>query len=261
MSYNIKRVIELLQKANLSQLEFNYDCGEDDFHDLSLDTKLDDELSKEYDDEITGIYQDIEETTEFYSNSDGHYLGEYGKVYVYLSNTKDNLSVEEIQSINLNLYDEDSEEYNEELDIDTDYHIWYSKQGYDRYEEPVDIQTSFIEDLNDEDTERLELFIKEYIKEIDIRSGLISEPDKTPYWDLMPFIEYKLDFILDDDLSYCLELLKSQINKAIVNIDEQINNISLNKDSYVQNYDNEIIVDLDDYELLTTIYIDESRKQ
>lgn len=261
MNYNIKRVIELLQKANLSQLEFNYDCGGDDFHDLSLDTKLDDELIKEYDDEITGITQDIEKEVEFYVNSDGHYLGEYGKIYVYLSDTKDNLSVEEIQSINLNLYNEDSEEYNEDLDIDTDYHIWYSKQGYDRYNEPVSIQTSFIEGLNDEDTERLELFIKKYINGVDIRSGLISEPDKTPYWDLMPFIEYKLDFILDNDLNYCLELLKSQINKAIANIDEQIDNISLNEDSYVQDYDNKIIVDLDDYELITTIYVEESIKQ
>jgi hypothetical protein len=82
----MEEIIKIWKEKNVNRAEFIFSCGGDSMNDTSLyiydeDDKLvnDSELHSYFEDEV---YHKVD----FYENSDGHYMGESGTVYIELDN-------------------------------------------------------------------------------------------------------------------------------------------------------------------------------
>lgn len=80
-----KEVIIIWKKIGVERAEFKFDCGGDSMGDTELTffDKEDNEIPKSSTDELDCYFEDtIYDKVEFYVNSDGHYIGENGKVII-----------------------------------------------------------------------------------------------------------------------------------------------------------------------------------
>ena len=78
-----EEIIELWKKLKVTQVRFEFSCGGDSMSDTTffVETVTGDIVC----DEITDYFEDlIYKKVEFYENSDGHYQGESGNVYITL---------------------------------------------------------------------------------------------------------------------------------------------------------------------------------
>ena len=77
--------IQVWKENNLARAEFHFDCGGDSFNDWRFEFFNKDEEEVEV--EFLGTYFEnaVFDNVRFYENSDGHYVGEAGKVDIELS--------------------------------------------------------------------------------------------------------------------------------------------------------------------------------
>jgi hypothetical protein len=106
-----KEVIQLWKEKGVQSIDFEFDCGGDNMGGTTLNI-LDKEGNSIECKEIEDYFENkIYDNVEFYVNSDGHYMGERGNVYVYLE--------EEDEEEPYFSYSKSSmEEYNEREDFD-----------------------------------------------------------------------------------------------------------------------------------------------
>jgi hypothetical protein len=106
-----KEVIQLWIEKGVKSIDFEFDCGGDSMNETTLNI-LDKEGNSIECKEIEDYFENkIYDNVEFYVNSDGHYMGERGNVYVYLE--------EEDEEEPYFSYSKSSmEEYNEREDFD-----------------------------------------------------------------------------------------------------------------------------------------------
>jgi hypothetical protein len=84
-----KEVIQLWIENGVDQIDYEFDCGGDSMVETTLNI-LDKEGNSIECKEIEDYFENkIYDNVEFYVNSDGHYMGERGNVYVYLNDEKD----------------------------------------------------------------------------------------------------------------------------------------------------------------------------
>jgi hypothetical protein len=105
-----KEVIQLWKEKGVQSIDFEFDCGGDNMGGTTLNI-LDKEGNSIECKEIEDYFENkIYDNVEFYVNSDGHYMGERGNVYIYL---------EEDEEEPYFSYSKSSmEEYNEREDFD-----------------------------------------------------------------------------------------------------------------------------------------------
>jgi len=89
MSNNTEEIIKIWKELGVEQVRFEFSCGGDSMNDTSITIEGKDgneidsvELSDFFDSEV---YNKVE----FYEASDGHYQGEFGNVYITLSDDED----------------------------------------------------------------------------------------------------------------------------------------------------------------------------
>ena len=105
-----EKIIQLWKENGVANIDYEFDCGGDSMGETTLNI-LDKEGEliecKEIEDYFENIIYD---NVEFYVNSDGHYMGERGNVYVYLEENEGEPYFDYSKS--------SMEEYNEREDFD-----------------------------------------------------------------------------------------------------------------------------------------------
>lgn len=87
--FNEKDAIEIWKKLNVGYIHFVFSCGGDSMNDTNIEIYDEDGGTIENDNEDSNYLCDfidsvIYSKVDFYVNSDGHYIGEYGKVVISL---------------------------------------------------------------------------------------------------------------------------------------------------------------------------------
>lgn len=87
----MSRSVELWKELGVARAEFGFNCGGDDMGETTLNIYDDkDELIEN--NELEGILDSqVYQNIEFYQNSDGHYEGESGTVFITLNDEGDDL--------------------------------------------------------------------------------------------------------------------------------------------------------------------------
>jgi len=86
---NIQEIIKLWKELGVEQVNFEFSCGGDSMNDTSITiegkdgSEIDNVELRDYFDDV--VYKRVE----FYEASDGHYQGEFGNVYITLSDDED----------------------------------------------------------------------------------------------------------------------------------------------------------------------------
>lgn len=81
-----EQIIQLWIENGVDQIDYEFDCGGDDMGETTLNI-LDKEGNSIECKEIEDYFENkIYDNVEFYVNSDGHYMGERGNVYITLEN-------------------------------------------------------------------------------------------------------------------------------------------------------------------------------
>ncbi len=86
---NIQEIIKLWKELGVEQVKFEFSCGGDSMNDTSITiegkdgSEIDNVELRNYFDDV--VYKRVE----FYEASDGHYQGEFGNVYITLSDDED----------------------------------------------------------------------------------------------------------------------------------------------------------------------------
>jgi hypothetical protein len=123
-----EQIIQLWKEKGVESINYEFDCGGDNMGETTLNI-LDKEGEliecKEIEDYFENVIYD---NVEFYVNSDGHYMGERGNVYVYLEG-------------------EDEEEP----------YFTYSKSSMEEYNEREDFDVMI--ELSDEEIEYISLYV------------------------------------------------------------------------------------------------------
>lgn len=105
-----EKIIQLWKENGVANIDYEFDCGGDSMGETTLNI-LDKEGEliecKEIEDYFENIIYD---NVEFYVNSDGHYMGERGNVYIYLEENEGEPYFDYSKS--------SMEEYNEREDFD-----------------------------------------------------------------------------------------------------------------------------------------------
>ena len=84
-----EQIIQLWIENGVDNIDYEFDCGGDSMGETTLNI-LDKEGNSIECKEIEDYFENkIYDNVEFYVNSDGHYMGERGNVYVYLNDEKD----------------------------------------------------------------------------------------------------------------------------------------------------------------------------
>lgn len=88
--FNEKDAIEIWKKLKVGYLHFNFSCGGDSMNDTNIEIYDEDGGTIENDNEDSKYLCDfidivIYDKVDFYVNSDGHYIGEYGTVVISLN--------------------------------------------------------------------------------------------------------------------------------------------------------------------------------
>jgi hypothetical protein len=106
---NIPQIIDEWLENKISKAEFEFSCGGDSMNDTQIylydeegKTLKNDNIEYFIEDEVYGRIR-------FYDASDGHYLGEFGKVFIVLNENKTDFIFEKIAS----------QEYNEQKSVTT----------------------------------------------------------------------------------------------------------------------------------------------
>lgn len=107
----ISEIIKLWKKNNIKRCEMEFSCGGDSMGDYSFyfhtDNKMIDNVEK-----LESYFDDaVYKNVEFYVNSDGHYVGESGTVFIELNEDEDGFYY------NKSARSEWSESYSEVVDI------------------------------------------------------------------------------------------------------------------------------------------------
>ena len=86
---NIQEIIKLWKELGVEQVNFEFSCGGDSMNDTSITIEGKD--GSEIDNvELRDYFDDaVYKRVEFYEASDGHYQGEFGNVYITLSDDED----------------------------------------------------------------------------------------------------------------------------------------------------------------------------
>jgi len=86
---NIQEIIKLWKELGVEQVKFEFSCGGDSMNDTSITIEGKD--GSEIDNvELRDYFDDaVYKRVEFYEASDGHYQGEFGNVYITLSDDED----------------------------------------------------------------------------------------------------------------------------------------------------------------------------
>ncbi len=86
---NIQEIIKLWKELGVEQVKFEFSCGGDSMNDTSITIEGKD--GSEIDNvELRDYFDDaVYKRVEFYEASDGHYQGEFGNVYITLSDDEE----------------------------------------------------------------------------------------------------------------------------------------------------------------------------
>lgn len=87
-----KDIIELWKKNNIKEVVLTFDCGGDSMGNVEWETYTKEGVFKneEVKDELEGYFDKVVyDNVDFYVNSDGHYIGEYGTVSIVLDEDYD----------------------------------------------------------------------------------------------------------------------------------------------------------------------------
>jgi hypothetical protein len=123
-----EKIIQLWKENGVANIDYEFDCGGDSMNETNLNI-LDKEGELIECKEIEDYFEHkIYDNVEFYVNSDGHYMGERGNVYVYLE-------------------EEDEEEP----------YFSYSKSSMEEYNEREDFDVMI--ELSDEEIEYISLYV------------------------------------------------------------------------------------------------------
>jgi hypothetical protein len=123
-----EKIIQLWKENGVANINYEFDCGGDSMNETILNI-LDKEGGLIECKEIEDYFENkIYDNVEFYVNSDGHYMGERGNVYVYLE-------------------EEDEEEP----------YFSYSKSSMEEYNEREDFDVMI--ELSDEEIEYISLYV------------------------------------------------------------------------------------------------------
>ena len=107
---NQERIIQLWKELEITHINFQFSCGGDSMNDTTLNIHKGEEII-ENDTISTYFDNEIYNAVEFYVNSDGHYMGENGHVFITLEN-------EDEEEPYFSYSKTSTEEYNEREDFD-----------------------------------------------------------------------------------------------------------------------------------------------
>lgn len=117
---NISQIIDEWLKNKISKAEFEFSCGGDSMNDTQI-YLYDEEGNIIKNDNIEYfIDNEIYNEVRFYDASDGHYLGEFGKVLIVLNESKTDFIFEKIAS----------QEYNEQQSVTTEVDLTDIERDY-----------------------------------------------------------------------------------------------------------------------------------
>jgi hypothetical protein len=115
-----EKIIQLWKEKGVANIDYEFDCGGDSMGDATLNI-LDKEGELIECKEIEDYFKNkIYDNVEFYVNSDGHYMGERGNVYVYLNDEQDGFDYSKSST----------EEYNEREQFDEMIELSEEEIGY-----------------------------------------------------------------------------------------------------------------------------------
>lgn len=181
-------IIPIWKENNVQRVDFVYSCGNDSFESTEIQIYVDEKTVIE-NKQIENFFHDaVFAHVNFYEASDGHYIGEAGRVVIELNEDNDNDEV-----------DKNDDEYS---------YFTYTKEAEDEWSE----QESFDEiiELTDEEVE----FIDRYVSGI---NGNMSEDEYN--------VNYKVDFVQTDELIAVEEALIEKVKNYFENYDHKLKNL------------------------------------
>jgi hypothetical protein len=122
-----EEVIKLWKECDIKKCELTFDCGGDSMGNMDFQyyNSKDKEVNNKKTQELTSFFEeDVMDKVEFYVNSDGHYIGESGTVYITLED--DEFSYEKVATSEFN------ETLTEEMEVElSDKEVKFLKDNID----------------------------------------------------------------------------------------------------------------------------------
>jgi len=188
----LEQILKIWKDLKIDHCTMNFSCGGDSMNDFSFEF-FDENENVLHSDELDKFFEEeVFDRVDFYVNSDGHYLGEFGTVHIELNEEENNFEYSK----------SGSSEYSESTTENFDYQLTdeefillrdkISDINGDSWNTNVNYKTDCI--INDDESnilEELENKIKDFISSVDFENGLGELQDESD----------SFEFIVENDLN------------------------------------------------------------
>jgi hypothetical protein len=176
----LEQILKIWKDLKIDHCTMNFSCGGDSMNDFSFEF-FDENENVLHSDELDKFFEEeVFDRVDFYVNSDGHYLGEFGTVHIELNEEENNFEYSK----------SGSSEYSESTTENFDYQLTdeefillrdkISDINGDNWNTNVNYKTDCI--INDDESnilEELENKIKDFISSVDFENGLGELQDES----------------------------------------------------------------------------------
>jgi hypothetical protein len=176
----LEQILKIWKDLKIDHCTMNFSCGGDSMNDFSFEF-FDENENVLHSDELDKFFEEeVFDRVDFYVNSDGHYLGEFGTVHIELNEEENNFEYSK----------SGSSEYSETTSENFDYQLTdeefillrdkISDINGDSWNTNVNYKTDCI--INDDESnilEELENKIKDFISSVDFENGLGELQDES----------------------------------------------------------------------------------
>jgi hypothetical protein len=176
----LEQIFKIWKDLKIDHCTMNFSCGGDSMNDFSFEF-FDENENVLHSNELDNFFEEeVFDRVDFYVNSDGHYLGEFGTVHIELNEEENRFEYSKLGS----------SEYSESITENFDYQLTdeefillrdkISDINGDSWSTNVNYKTDCI--INDDESnilEELENKIKNFICSVDFQDGLGELQDET----------------------------------------------------------------------------------
>jgi len=176
----LEQILKIWKDLKIDHCTMNFSCGGDSMNDFSFEF-FDENENVLHSDELDKFFEEeVFDRVDFYVNSDGHYLGEFGTVHIELNEEENRFEYSK----------SGSSEYSESTTENFDYQLTdeefillrdkISDINGDNWNTNVNYKTDCI--INDDESnilEELENKIKDFICSVDFENGLGELQEET----------------------------------------------------------------------------------
>jgi hypothetical protein len=189
----LEQILKIWKDLKIDHCTMNFSCGGDSMNDFSFEF-FDENENVLHSDELDKFFEEeVFDRVDFYVNSDGHYLGEFGTVHIELNEEENNFEYSK----------SGSSEYSESTTENFDYQLTDEEfillrdkisdiNGGESWNTNVNYKTDCI--INDDESnilEELENKINNFICSVDFENGLGELQDESD----------SFEFIVENDLN------------------------------------------------------------